>query len=365
MPKHNFPAVIRKKLFTIIDDHVVRKQEFLSNPERDFTRCRKLSLDNMIKATMLLGSGSIDKEMLEYFDYQSDTVTASAFTQQRDKLSDTIFKSIFHQFTHSFAHFKSMNGYRLVAVDGSDLHIPHNPRDAETYFQSVPGTKGFNLLRVNALYDLLNRVYLDGEIQPGRKAHERKALLDMMRRSDLDSPVLLIADRGYESYNVFAHMMAKGWKFLIRVKDKSTRSMLGTFNTPASGEFDQIVHRELTRKQTKQVRQNPDRYKFLPTSVTFDFLDENTEFYPISLRAVRVQLEDGSYQCFITNLEDDIFPPEVIKSLYFLRWGIETSFRELKHTLALTHLHSKKKESIAQEIFAKMTMYPGLFNNLD
>ena len=37
--------------------------------------------------------------------------------------------------------------------------------------------------------------------------------------------------------------------------------------------------------------------------------------------------------------------------------GIETSFRELKHTLALTHLHSKKKESIAQEIFAKMTMY--------
>lgn len=55
--------------------------------------------------------------------------------------------------------------------------------------------------------------------------------------------------------------------------------------------------------------------------------------------------------------EDDIFPTEVIKSLYYLRWGIETSFWELKHTLALTHLHSKKKESIAQEIFAKMTMY--------
>lgn len=163
-----------------------------------------------------------------------------------------------------------------MAVDGSDLHIPHNPRDTETYFQSTPGTKGFNLLHVNALYDLLNRVYLDGEIQPGRKKHERQALIEMMRKSDLDSPVLLVADRGYESYNVFAHMMAKGWKFLIRVKDASTRSMLGTFNTPASGEFDQIVHRELTRKQTKQIRQNPDCYKFLPTSVTFDFLDEYT-----------------------------------------------------------------------------------------
>jgi len=357
MPKHTFPSIVRKKLFTVVDDHIARKHEFLSDPERDFTRHRKLSLDHMIKATMLLGSGSIDKEMLEYFDYQPDTVTASAFTQQRDKLSNSIFKSILYQFTHSFSNFKTLNGYRLVAVDGSDLHIPHNPRDTETYFQSTPGTKGFNLLHVNALYDLLNRVYLDGEIQPGRKTHERQALIEMMRKSDLDSPVLLVADRGYESYNVFAHMMAKGWKFLIRVKDASTRSMLGTFNTPASGEFDQIVHRELTRKQTKQIRQNPDRYKYLPTSVTFDFLDEYTHFYPISLRVVKVQLEDGSYQCFITNLEEDAFPSEVIKSLYYLRWGIETSFRELKHTLALTHLHSKKKESIAQEIFAKMTMY--------
>jgi len=136
-------------------------------------------------------------------------------------------------------------------------------------------------------------------------------------------------------------MMAKGWIFLIRVKDISARSMLGTFNTPASGKFDQLVHREVTRKQTKQIRQNPDRYKFLPTSVTFDFLDENTPYYPISLWVVKVQLEDGSYQCFITNLEDDVFPPEVIKSLYYLRWGIETSFPKLKHTLALTHLHSK------------------------
>jgi len=60
MPKHTFPAIVRKKLFTVVDDHVARKHEFLSNPERDFTLRRKLSLDNMLKAMMLLGSGSID-----------------------------------------------------------------------------------------------------------------------------------------------------------------------------------------------------------------------------------------------------------------------------------------------------------------
>lgn len=46
-----------------------------------------------------------------------------------------------------------------------------------------------------------------------------------------------------------------------------------------------------------------------------------------------------------------------IKRLYAMRWGIETSFRNLKHTLGLLHLHAKKVEFVLQEIFAKLTMY--------
>ena len=40
-----------------------------------------------------------------------------------------------------------------------------------------------------------------------------------------------------------------------------------------------------------------------------------------------------------------------------MRWGIETSFRDLKYTLGLLHLHAKKVDFIYQEIFAKFTMY--------
>lgn len=40
-----------------------------------------------------------------------------------------------------------------------------------------------------------------------------------------------------------------------------------------------------------------------------------------------------------------------------MRWGIETSFRNLKHTLGLLHLHAKKVEFVLREIFAKLTMY--------
>ena len=40
-----------------------------------------------------------------------------------------------------------------------------------------------------------------------------------------------------------------------------------------------------------------------------------------------------------------------------MRWGIETSFRELKYTLGLLHFHAKKVEYISQEVFARLIMY--------
>ena len=40
-----------------------------------------------------------------------------------------------------------------------------------------------------------------------------------------------------------------------------------------------------------------------------------------------------------------------------MRWGIETSFRQLKYTVGLLHFHAKKAEYIYQEIFARLIMY--------
>ena len=48
---------------------------------------------------------------------------------------------------------------------------------------------------------------------------------------------------------------------------------------------------------------------------------------------------------------------EEIKKLYAMRWGIETSFRELKYAVGLTSFHSKKREYITQEIWARLILY--------
>ena len=46
-----------------------------------------------------------------------------------------------------------------------------------------------------------------------------------------------------------------------------------------------------------------------------------------------------------------------IKKLYQLRWGIETSFRELKYAIGLTSFHARKVDYIKQEVFARLLLY--------
>ena len=46
-----------------------------------------------------------------------------------------------------------------------------------------------------------------------------------------------------------------------------------------------------------------------------------------------------------------------IKRTIRYEMGIETSYRELKYAIGLTNFHSRKDESIKQEIFASLIMY--------
>ena len=81
--------------------------------------------------------------------------------------------------------------------------------------------------------------------------------------------------------------------------------------------------------------------------------------YPDSARTVqRKQSHDYSIlQGDDTNLDPETFPVEKIKELYHLRWGIETSFRELKHIIGLSCLHGKKTDFLLQEVFARLIFY--------
>ena len=354
---NNFPNKVRVILSSLIAKMSKSPELYVKNPGKDFTRKRKLSFETVVRLLISMGGNSICKELLEAQDYDVNTATSSAFVQQRDKILPRAFEYLLQKFTRFHLGIKKYRGYRLLAVDGSDLHIPTNPDDADTHYNSNPNGRGHNLLHLNAMYDLVNRIYVDSSIQPGRHQNESKALVDMIDRSEINDNVILIADRNYESYNNFAHIEQKGWNYLIRVKDLNSNGILSKLSLPLDGEFDICIRRILTKTQSNEVKNQPDIYKRLPYHTTFDFLDKQNKFYPIFFRVVRFKVADDIYQTVITNLTESDFSPQELKELYRMRWGIETSFRELKYAVGLTAFHSKKREHIVQEVFARIIMY--------
>jgi len=147
---------------------------------------------------------SLKDELLEYFDFDNSTPSNSAFNQRRAQILPEAFEFLFQELTNSFKDNATYKGLRLIACDGSDLCIAHNPKDETTYFQSLPDSKGFNQLHLNAFYDLCNRRYIDAIIQPARFENENSAMCELIDRYK-GQTAIFVADRGYENYNIFAH----------------------------------------------------------------------------------------------------------------------------------------------------------------
>ena len=94
-----------------------------------------------------------------------------------------------------------------MTCDGSDVNISHNPADERSFIHE--GEKGYNAIHINALYDITNKTYCDFLVQGKKKLHERSALNTMIGRYSDPVRAILMADRGYESFNTFAHLIRR------------------------------------------------------------------------------------------------------------------------------------------------------------
>ncbi|MBQ2139207.1 MAG: IS4 family transposase, partial [Erysipelotrichaceae bacterium] len=243
----------------------------------------------------------------------------------------------------------------------SDICVPSDKNDHENLNPGGnKGSKPAYMFHINCLYDILNHRYLGNIIQPLRKEDEKKAMWMMAERYKGDKAIF-IADRGYETFNNFEHLKKTGHKFLIRVRDiGSGTSLLKSFKSlPKKGEFDENVHITFTNRQTNFIKNNPHIYKPIMTNQRFDFLDKDNHFYDADYRVVRIKIDGSSeeYESLITNLDRKLFPASKIKEIYKLRWDIEVSYRHLKYSVDLSALHSRRRDFIRQEIWARLVMF--------
>lgn len=357
-----FHDKIKSIFSSSIQSVVSRISDFSVHPGKDFTRRKKFPADKLLAFLISEGSSSTKNELLDFFDMDSDKPTDSAFNQQRAKLMPEAVEAVFHKFNQSMDFLDTQTEYRFLAADGSTATYFSSPKFSPPEYFVEPGhsAKGFYSIHINAFYDLNRHTYTDALLQPVHQKNEFRAFCEMVDRHPVSDRTknVYIGDRGYCSYNNMAHVLEKQQYFLFRTKDIHSKGLVAGFDFPDEETFDIDVDVTLVRSHSSKIKTESRYRRFVDKATSFDFIEYGSkDTYRMTFRIVRFLISDGSYECVVTNLPRDEFPPERIRQVYFSRWGIETSFRKLKYTVGLSNFHAYKAEYVKQEIWAKMITY--------
>ena len=354
---HTIPKILKLILQSMQQDLV----PFVIDPEKNFSRNRSISFQDVILIILTLASHTLNKELYNYFSPLKKTVPSkSAFSQQRAKLKDSVFPHILSSLNEACPFLKKYKGLHLIAFDGSDVNVPADKRDCATFIPYNSKNGGYHQLHVNAAFHLDEQRYIDLLIQPRGEFNETSAACDMVDRNPLSGKSLYLADRGYDCFNLMAHILNRGDYFLFRAKEiSSSVSPYHSLPLPECDEFDLDVTFHLARSKKPLYGKDPATCKVIRPKTRFDYLDVNDKknIYILSFRLIKIKLDNGGFEYLLTNLPGKEFGLVAMKDLYHLRWQCETAFLFLKYGVCLNYFHSIKTERLYQEIYARMILF--------
>ena len=234
-------------------------------------------------------------------------------------------------YTDNDESIKLWNGFRVLAVDGSRLSLPDTQELEKTYGKTKNQSEtGVVQARISVLYDVLNKFAIDGCLSPLSTAEGILALSHLVFSKKGD---LIIYDRGYPSFNLIYEHFDRGIDFLMRVKVGFSH-VTREFNESGLDSDIVIIH---PGKNTK----------FSNKPYSKDIFKE--------VRLVKVELASGEVEVLITSLIDsEKYPNSIFKDLYFLRWGVETFYDELKNKIKAEHFSGYSQHSIIQDFYAAL-----------
>ena len=114
---------VKKRYLTILNDMAKNRDSYVKNPEKDFTRKRKLSFQDTINTIVTYDAGSIGRCIKRYIPKVEKTPTTSAFLQQQKKLKLSAFQTLFYRFNDPFPD-KTLYNLHILSVDGTGVTVP-------------------------------------------------------------------------------------------------------------------------------------------------------------------------------------------------------------------------------------------------
>jgi hypothetical protein len=313
------------------------------NPN-DFTRTRNFTFKSLCLFIISSLQSSIQRELDRFFQGYNNQllpekfVGQSAFSQARLKIKPEAFAQLCNDSVEHFYsnyNIKKWRGFRLIAIDGSEVILPKSKETIAKFGEYTTNlmNKSIVLARVSKAYDVLNKINLDAKLV-NRKVGEHELANQHLKHCTIGDLVLL--DRGYPSFDLFAKILVSGSHFCARLAVSNWNVAKNLVDSGQKEIFAEIKPgKELKRKYRK----------------------EGIVVKPIKCRFVCIDLPSGEKEVLITSLLDTInYPHSLFKELYHLRWDIEESYKKDKHRLQLENFSGKTITAIYQDFYATILL---------
>lgn len=275
------------------------------------------------------------------------SVTKQAFSKARVKLAPNTFILLNRKLVEEYYsdnEIATWQGYRLIAIDGSDIQLPQVD-ELKSSFGTAKNQLGSSLAmaKLSYAYDVLNRITLDAQLDRCKTSERDLAIkhVEAIRKLKHDETKdLYIFDRGYPSLGMIFYLSSLQKNFLMRCTASSCFSKVQ--KAFKSGRKDTIVR--LYAKDAND-EQKVELKKKLP--------GEDLKNIFIDLRVVVITLNTGEKELLITSLTDQSsYSVEEFGVLYNFRWGIEENYKWHKSILELENFSGHSKHAIEQEVFS-------------
>jgi hypothetical protein len=228
-------------------------------------------------------------------------------------------------------------GLRVKVVDGTSISLPDTAKNQRAYPQ--PGSQkpgcGFPVLKLVGVFSLATGVLLD-YAKGNKHQHELNLLQPLM--DQFRAGVLVLADRGFNSYTLLAMLLLRGAQGLFRLHQRRPADLR---KGKRLGKNDRLM---LWRKPW--LWQRP---RYLPLALWKRIPKE------LSVRVVRFSLAVPGFRAqsvtLVTTLLDPVaYPAQELARLYARRWQIELWFRDLKTAMGMERLRCKSPKMVHKEL---------------
>lgn len=290
-----------------------------------FTRSREMGFKENILFMLNMLNKSLQTELNDFFEKilrKDAKISKQAFSQNRQKIKPSAFIELNDRITQVIYQecneYTLWRGYRLSAVDGTILELPNTETLRKEFGYSANQRTQVARAKASCVFDLKNKIIIKSKIDKVGTSEREMAeelILDMIKDSNFKELVLF--DRGYPSGKLISTLMENKVYFVMRNRLKLYKK----------GIDPQKNDQKITIKYNKK-----------------EYL----------VRVIKFKLDSGIEEVLLTNLFDESLTTNDFKTLYFMRWGIEVKYDELKNRLEIENFSGITKIAIEQDFYASI-----------